>query len=281
MPERLPDNRAFVSLLTLAIGLAVFMVLSISAYLLYFFLGELPSVDTLKDYRPSIATRVYADNNELIDEFFLEDRKIINISELPKYVIQAFVAAEDSRFYEHRGVDFQGISRAFFKNIQAGRIVQGGSTITQQVAKALYLSPEKSYVRKIKEAILAFKIDRYLTKDEILNLYLNHIYLGHGTYGVEAAAQGYFGKSARYLTLPEAAMLAGLPKAPSTYSPFTHSDRARQRQIYVLERMEEDGYITRADREKALNAQLTFRSVRPKEKIAPYFVEHIRRYIVE
>jgi penicillin-binding protein 1A len=279
--EHPPDRRGFASLLTIAVGLAVVMILAISGYLLYFFLGELPDVDTLKDYRPSIATRVYADNNELIDEFFLEDRKIIRIAELPKYVVQAFVAAEDSRFYEHKGLDFQGIFRAFFKNIQAGRIVQGGSTITQQVAKSLYLSPEKSYVRKIKEAILAFKIDRYLTKDEILNLYLNHIYLGHGTYGVEAAAQGYFGKSARYLTLPEAAMLAGLPKAPSTYSPFTHSDRARQRQIYVLERMEEDGYITRADREKALNAQLTFRSVRPKEKIAPYFVEHIRRYIVE
>jgi len=281
MLRRLLDHRAFVSLLTLAIGVAVVMILSISAYLLYFFLGELPSVDTLKDYRPSIATRVYADNNELIDEFFLEDRKIIKISELPKFVSQAFVAAEDSRFYEHKGVDFQGISRAFFKNIQAGRIVQGGSTITQQVAKSLYLSPEKSYIRKIKEAFLAYKIDRYLTKEEILNLYLNHIYLGHGTYGVEAAAQGYFGKSARYLTLPEAAMLAGLPKAPSTYSPFTHFERARQRQVYVLERMEEDGYITRPEREKALNATLALRSVRPKEKIAPYFIEHIRRYIVE
>ena len=281
MSKNRSDNRGFVSLLTVALGVAVIMVLALTGYLLYFFLGELPSVDTLKDYRPSIATRVYADNNELVDEFFLEDRKIIKVAELPNFVVQAFVAAEDSRFFEHRGIDVQSISRAFLKNLRAGRIIQGGSTITQQVAKSLYLSPEKRYIRKIKEAILAYKIDRYLTKEEILNLYLNHIYLGHGTYGVEAAAQGYFGKSARLLTLPEAAMLAGLPKAPSTYSPFSHFDRARQRQSYVLERMVEDGYITGADQERALNTPLTLRSVRPKEKIAPYFVEHIRRYIVE
>jgi penicillin-binding protein 1A len=279
--KRLLGKWGFGSILAVLIGLVIALVLAVTGYLFYFFLGELPSVDTLKDYRPSIATRVYADNNELIDEFFLEDRKIIKITDLPKYVIQAFVAAEDSRFFEHQGLDFQGISRAFFKNLQAGRIVQGGSTITQQVAKALYLSPEKRYVRKVKEAILAYKIDHYLTKEEILNLYLNHLYLGHGTYGVEAAAQGYFGKSARYLTLPEAAILAGLPKAPSAYSPFTHFDKARQRQIYVLERMEEDGYITKQDRERALSTPLSLRSIKPKEKVAPYFIEHIRRYIVE
>jgi len=279
--RRLLGKGGFASIIAILIGLAAALVLAVTGYLFYFFLGELPSVDTLKDYRPSIATRVYADNNELIDEFFLEDRKIIKINDLPKYVVQAFVAAEDSRFFEHKGLDFQGISRAFFKNLQAGRIVQGGSTITQQVAKALYLSPEKRYIRKIKEAILAYKIDHYLTKEEILNLYLNHIYLGHGTYGVEAAAQGYFGKSARYLSLPEAAILAGLPKAPSAYSPFTHFDKARQRQAYVLERMEEDGYITKQDRERALSTSLPLRSIKPKEKVAPYFIEHIRRYIVE
>ncbi len=133
----------------------------------------------LKDFRPSIATRVYGDNNELIDEFFLEDRKLIKISDIPRYAVQAFVAAEDARFFHHRGFDLQSITRAFYKNLEAGKIVQGGSTITQQVAKSLYLSPERSYARKIKEAILAYKIDRYLTKEEILNLYLNYIYLGH------------------------------------------------------------------------------------------------------
>jgi penicillin-binding protein 1A len=224
---------------------------------------------------------VYADNNELIDEFYLEDRKVIRISELPKVVIQAFVAAEDTRFYQHRGVDILSIMRAFFKNIEAGRIVQGGSTITQQVAKSLYLSPERNYMRKIKEAILAYRIDKYLSKDEIMNLYLNHIYLGHGTYGIEAASQGYFGKSAKDLALSEAALLAGLPKAPGNYSPYAHLDMARQRQLYVLGRMLEDGYITAQEKEEAIGAPVKLRSIKPKEKIAPYFIENVRRYILE
>jgi penicillin-binding protein 1A len=252
-----------------------------STLLYYILLKELPSIATLKDYRPSIATRVYSDNDELVDEFFLEDRKVVRIQDLPPLVVQAFVAAEDARFYQHRGFDLQSISRAFFKNIEAGRVVQGGSTITQQVAKSLFLTPERSYLRKIKEAILAFKIDRYLTKDEILYLYLNHIYLGHGTYGVEAAAEAYFGKSARELTLPEAAILAGLPKAPNNYSPYGNPERAKQRQAYTLERMLESGYITKEQKDAALAAPLHLRSIRPKDKIAGYFVENIRRYVQE
>jgi penicillin-binding protein 1A len=252
-----------------------------SSILYYILLKELPSIAALKDYRPSIATRVYADNNELIDEFFLEDRKVINLADVPKIVIQAFVAAEDARFYQHRGFDLQGITRAFYKNIEAGRIVQGGSTITQQVAKSLYLSSERKYMRKIKEAILAYKIDKYLTKDEIMSLYLNHIYLGHGTYGIEAASHGYFGKSAKYLTLPEAALLAGLPKAPSSYSPFINFDKARQRQTYVLDRMVEDEYITQEEKSRALAIPIKLKSTRPKEKIAPYFIENVRRYVLE
>ena len=252
-----------------------------SSILYYILLKELPSIAALKDYRPSIATRVYADNNELIDEFFLEDRKVIKLADVPKIVIQAFVAAEDARFYQHRGFDLQGITRAFYKNIEAGRIVQGGSTITQQVAKSLYLSSERKYMRKIKEAILAYKIDKYLTKDEIMSLYLNHIYLGHGTYGIEAASHGYFGKSAKYLTLPEAALLAGLPKAPSSYSPFINFDKARQRQAYVLDRMVEDEYITQEEKSRALAIPIKLKSTRPKEKIAPYFIENVRRYVLE
>ena len=267
----------------LLVTVLCFLILAVvgSSILYYILLKELPSIAALKDYRPSIATRVYADNNELIDEFFLEDRKIIKITEVPKIVIQAFVAAEDARFYQHTGFDLQSITRAFYKNIEAGRVVQGGSTITQQVAKSLYLSSERKYMRKIKEAILAYKIDRYLTKDEIMHLYLNHIYLGHGTYGIEAASQGYFGKSAKYMTLPEAALLAGLPKAPSSYSPFLHFDKARQRQAYVLDRMFEDEYITQAEKERALATPIHLKSIRPKEKIAPYFVENVRRYILE
>lgn len=252
-----------------------------SSLLYYLLLKELPSIAALKDYRPSITTRVYADNNELIDEFSLEDRKVVKYEEIPKMVIQAFVAAEDARFFQHKGFDMQSMSRAFFKNLEAGRIVQGGSTITQQVAKALYLSPEKSYLRKLREALLAYKIDTYLSKEEIITLYLNHIYLGHGTYGIEAASQGYFGKSASDLTLAEAAMLAGLPKAPSNYSPYLHPDKAYQRQTYVLTRMLEDHYITQAQKEHALARPLRFRSIKPKDKIAPYFIENVRRYIQE
>lgn len=271
------------TLLTFFLALIVFvLVVTVGGAVAYYALTvDLPGIDALKDYRPSIASRVYDDNNELIDEFFLEDRKVVRIADVPKIVRYAFVASEDSRFYQHQGLDIQSIFRAISKNVGAGHIVQGGSTITQQVAKMMYLSPEKKYTRKIKEAILAYKIDRYLSKDEILNLYLNQIYMGHGTYGIESAALGYFGKNAKDLNLPEAAMLAGLPKAPSNYSPFLHYDKAKQRQIYVLTRMMEDGYISREEMEKASAAPLKLRPIKPKDKVAAYFVETVRRYVQE
>lgn len=262
--------------------MVLILVVTIGGTVTYYALTiDLPGIDTLKDYRPSIASSVYDDNNELIDDFFLEDRKIVNMAEIPKVVHYAFIAAEDSRFYQHQGFDIQSIFRALFKNFEAGHIVQGGSTITQQVAKLMYLSPEKKYIRKVKEAILSYKIDKYLTKDEILNLYLNQIYLGHGTYGIESASLGYFGKSAKELTLPEAALLAGLPKAPNTYSPFLYFERAKQRQAYVLSRMVEENYITQAEMDKAVKARLKLRDIKPKDKVAAYFVEHIRRYVQE
>jgi len=262
--------------------MVLILVVTIGGAVTYYALTiDLPGIDTLKDYRPSIASSVYDDNNELIDDFFLEDRKIVNMAEIPKVVHYAFIAAEDSRFYQHQGFDIQSIFRALFKNFEAGHIVQGGSTITQQVAKLMYLSPEKKYIRKVKEAILSYKIDKYLTKDEILNLYLNQIYLGHGTYGIESASLGYFGKSAKELTLPEAALLAGLPKAPNTYSPFLYFERAKQRQAYVLSRMVEENYITQAEMDKAVKARLKLRDIKPKDKVAAYFVEHIRRYVQE
>ena len=269
----------------LKIALAVFLILLAAgagtAVAYRVMTMDLPGIDALKDYRPSIASRVLDENDLLIDEFFLEDRKMINIADVPKLVQYAFVAAEDSRFYKHRGVDLLSIFRALFKNVEAGKIVQGGSTITQQVAKLMYLTPERKYVRKLKEAILSYRIDKYLTKDEILHLYLNQIYLGHGTYGIESASTGYFGKSARALTLPEAALLAGLPKAPTTYSPFLNFKRAKQRQLYVLARMEEEGFITKDQMNQAAAAPLSLRPMKPKDKVAAYFVEHVRRYVQE
>ena len=257
----------------------VLILIIAGAGFVYSLLNGLPSIASLKDYRPSIITRVYADNDQLIDEFYLEDRKVVQVTDLPKFVIQAFVAAEDARFFRHQGIDLRSIIRAFFKNMKAGSIVQGGSTITQQVAKGLFLSPEKKYIRKLREAILAYRIDRYLKKYEILNLYLNQIYLGHGAYGIEAASQHYFGKTAKELTLPEAALLAGLPKAPSRYSPVLHPERARQRQLYVLDRMAEDGYITEKEMMAATATPVDLKKARSKDKPAPYFTENIRRYI--
>ncbi|MCX5850443.1 MAG: transglycosylase domain-containing protein, partial [Deltaproteobacteria bacterium] len=264
--------------------IAACLVLAIAAMLagvllLYSVVRDLPAIDMLKDYRPSIITTVYSKDQDVIDEFYLEDRKIIHINELPRHVILAFVAAEDARFFEHEGLDFKGIARAFIKNMLAGHIIQGGSTITQQVAKSLFLTPEKSYLRKLKEAILAYRIDRYLKKYETLNLYLNQIYLGHGTYGVETAARKYFGKSASELTLPEAALLAGLPKAPSRYSPFQNPKYARTRQLYVLKQMRENGFISEEEEAEAVAAPVELKEQNDEGKIAPYFTENIRRYI--
>lgn len=221
-------KRIFLSILVLF----PFVIAAFGVYM-YIIVRELPDVHSLKDYRPSITTRIYGDGNQLIDEFFIEDRRLIAISKLPKNVVNAFVAAEDSRFFQHKGIDWIGIMRAFLKNLEHGAIVQGGSTITQQVAKSFYLSSERTMGRKVREIVLAYRINKNLKKYEILNLYLNQIYMGHGSYGIEAASQCYFGKSAAALTLPEAAMLAGLPKAPSRYSPFVSMERATQRQQYV------------------------------------------------
>ena len=272
-------KKKYLKIIIVGILLLCFIGLAGGGIFFYSLVKGLPSIASLKDYRPSIITRIYANNDELIDEFYLEDRKVIQVTSLPKFVIQAFVAAEDARFFHHGGIDMLSIIRAFIKNLQAGTIVQGGSTITQQVAKSLFLTPRKSYIRKLREAILAYRINTYLKKYEILNLYLNHIYLGHGTYGIEAASQRYFGKSAEKLTLPEAALLGGLPKAPSRYSPYLHTERARMRRSYVLKRMAEDGYIAEEEKALALEAPIELEDSEKREKLAPYFTENVRRYI--
>jgi penicillin-binding protein 1A len=249
----------------------------------YFYLSSnLPQITSLTEYHPPIITTVYSDDGRKIAEFFEERRIIKPLDEIPQELINAFIAAEDSRFYKHKGIDFYSIIRAFFKNLEAGTIVQGGSTITQQVTKSFLLTPEKSYTRKLKEAILAYRIDKAFNKTEILYLYLNQIYLGHGAYGVEAAAENYFGKSAKDLNLAECAMLAGLPQAPSKYSPFKYPERAKQRQIYVLNRMVDEGFITNIEATEAINTPL---EIKPRrnwyiEEI-PYYTEQVRRYVEE
>lgn len=241
---------------------------------------DLPRIQTLKDYRPPIISRIYADDGRVIGEFFRERRVVVPLAEIPPRLIQAFVAAEDARFFQHPGVDPLGILRAALKNLQAGAIRQGGSTITQQVTRSFLLTPEKSYVRKLKEIILSHRIEQNFTKEEILFLYLNQIYLGHGAYGVQAAAENYFGKSVGELTLAECALLAGLPQAPSRYSPLRNPEQARTRQVYVLQRMVEEGMITPREAEEALAEPLEFKTRRnPYLEAAPYYTEHVRRFV--
>jgi penicillin-binding protein 1A len=249
----------------------------------YFYIStDLPHINSLTEYHPPIITTVYSDDGRKIAEFFEERRIIKPLDEMPPALINAFIAAEDSRFYKHKGIDFYSIIRAFFKNLEAGTIVQGGSTITQQVTKSFLLSPERSYTRKLKEAILAYRIDKAFNKKEILFLYLNQIYLGHGAYGVEAAAENYFGKSVKEMNLAECAILAGLPQAPSKYSPFKHPERAKQRQIYVLNRMVDEGFISNIQATEAINTAV---EIKPRrnwyiEEI-PYYTEQVRRYVEE
>ena len=262
---------------------AVILFLSgvLTSVIVYFYLSkDLPKISSLTDYHPSIITEVFSDDNRKIAEFYHERRVVVPLSEIPPMLIEAFISSEDARFYKHQGVDFLSIVRAFIKNLEAGEIVQGGSTITQQVTKSFFLTPERSYNRKIKEAILAYRIDKTFSKQEILYLYLNQIYLGHAAYGVEAASENYFAKSTKELNLAECAILAGLPQAPSRYSPFRFPEKAKQRQIYVLNRMVAEGYITNIQATKAINVQL---DIQPRrnwyiEKV-PFYTEHVRRYI--
>ena len=246
--------------------------------------ANLPPVDKLLRYQLPVATRVYANDGTLLGEFYTEKRYLVPIAQIPPIVRAAFIAAEDSNFYHHKGVDVLGIVRAAVANFTAGSVVQGGSTITQQVVKALLLTPEKSYERKAKEILLALRLERQLSKDEILYLYLNLIYLGNGAYGVGAAAQEYFDKDVGQLSLAEAALLAGLPQAPSRYSPVRHWDRAKHRQRYVLERMAREGFVSWAAAEEALKEQVELAHAdqkTPTYNAAPYFVEHVRRFLEE
>ncbi len=217
---------------------------------------KIPDISAVAGYNPSQATIIYDRQGQIVDRMFIEDRTVIPLDAMTPLLAKAFVAAEDGRFYEHPGLDFFSVLRAAINNMVDGAKSQGGSTITQQVIKSLLLTPEKTYIRKFKEAILAWRIDKLMTKDEILHIYLNQIYLGEGAYGVEAAARIYFGKNSSRLSLGECALLAGLPQAPSRYSLFDHLDRAIERQKYVLNRMAADGYIGTEAAQKAYEEKI-------------------------
>jgi penicillin-binding protein 1A len=244
------------------------------------FVRDLPDLRTIEDYRPPIASRVIDRNGEEIGEFFKERRTLAPMESLPRHLVEAFVAGEDSSFFEHAGIDYRSILRAAWVNLRAGgEIKQGASTITQQMVKGLLLSPERKFRRKIREMILAQRIEKRFSKQEILYLYLNQIYFGHGAYGIREAARTYFDKDTLELTVSESALLAGLPKAPSRYSPFSNPDVAEQRRRYVLSRMHAEGYLDAAGYSTAIAEfpDLADRAASRDDPAAAYFTEEVRR----
>lgn len=256
-----------------AMGIAIALIVLVLAY------PKLPSLEVLTDYRPKIPLRIYTADGHLIGEFGEERRAIVAIGDVPVLMKQAILAAEDDRFYEHGGVDYLGILRAAGANLIGGGKRQGASTITQQVARNFFLTGEKTYTRKLYEALLSFKIENNLTKDQILELYINQIFLGQRAYGFAAAAQIYFGKPLKDISIAEAAMLAGLPKAPSAYNPIVNPKRARIRQQYVLRRMLELGLITQAQHEAASKEPLVIKRELAEFAVHAEFAAEMARQI--
>lgn len=253
---------------------------------------DLPEFTDVSQYRPKLATKVLSVDGRLIGEFYSERRIVVPYERIPKRLIQAFIAAEDKKFFDHHGIDYLGMANAVLQKVTGQtKKLRGASTITQQLAKSLLISAEgfgagteRSIKRKVREALLASRLETNLNKEEILWLYLNQVYLGHGAYGVQAAAENYFRKDVQELTLAEMSVLAGLPQAPSRFSPFIAPTAARARQEYVLQRMLTDGYITAAEKAEALSLSVE-KTVHARDDsfldTAPYFTEHVRRHIVD
>ena len=242
--------------LALAGVLTVTLVVGVALVMAY---PQLPDISDLADYRPKLSMRVFSVEGKVIGEFGEERRKLIPFKDIPNVVKQAVLSIEDARFYQHGGVDYIGLARASLANVGRAKS-QGASTITMQVARNVYLSSEKTFTRKIYELLLTYKLEHLLSKDQIFEIYLNQIYLGHRAYGFAAAAETYFGKPIQSLSIAEAAMLAGLPKAPSAYNPINNPKRARSRQLYIIERMQDNGFITAAQATAAKAEELKIRT---------------------
>lgn len=244
-------------------------------------LKDIPSIKDFEKIKVPAGTKVFAENGVLIGEFKIQKGIYVPYKQLPKHLIDAVIAVEDSRFWKHRGIDFIGIGRALITDILHMKLKEGGSTITQQLAKIMFLTPEKTLSRKIKEAYLALKIESQLSKEKILELYLNNVYFGHGAYGVEMASRIYFGKSVTEITLAEAALLAGLIKAPNAYSPYNDMVRAKQRQEIVLDRMEKEELISPQERKRASQQKIHLYSLRITTENYNYFLEYVRKQLEE
>src|SRR5512141_2395665 len=288
LPRRSLSRRAVRWALFLLIGCVNAVLLVLVAGYVRFSRG-LPDIPTLERYRPPVITEVISADGQLAGEFFNERRKVVPYERIPKKLVQAFVASEDQHFFEHGGIDLLGTIRAAVNTYVLRKHIQGGSTITQQTAKAILISAEgfergtkRNLARKIRELILARRLEEAFTKEQILWLYLNGVYLGHHSSGVQAAAENYFRKNVEDLTLGDAALLAGLPQAPTRYSPFTHPDAAKARRRYVLRRMSEDGVITAEERRKAEEAEVkVFPLDDAFRETAPCYAEQVRRQLVE
>jgi penicillin-binding protein 1A len=248
-------------------------------FLFFIFSFGLPTVESLKDYKPSPGTMILAEDGRVMGHIRIEKGVYVPLQRIPKYMVNALLATEDPRFFQHKGIDYRGIMRAALQNIIQVRVAQGGSTITQQLTKVVFLTSERSIQRKIKEVILARRIEKELTKQEILELYLNKIYFGNGAYGVQMASKTYFGKSIWEVNQAEAALLAGLPKSPAVYSPYSDIDLTKARQWHVLKRMVAEGYLTEEQSKKFYDQPLNLENLRPQEELAPHLVDYIRKYI--
>jgi penicillin-binding protein 1A len=265
------------TLLTLAFS--ALLLVGYAAAIVY---PTLPSLEALTSYNPKVPLQIFSSEGYLIGEFGEERRALVKITEVPQQLRQAILAAEDERFYEHGGVDYIGVVRAALHNFTSGSASQGASTITMQVARNFFLSKEKTFTRKFNEALLAFKIEHSLTKDQILEIYINQIYLGQRAYGFASAAQVYFGKNLRDLNLAEIAMLAGLPKAPSRFNPVVNMQRAKDRQLYVLRRMRELNFVTQGEFDAASQLPILVRRDQPEfATSAEYFTEMVRQSMYE
>jgi penicillin-binding protein 1A len=257
--------------------LAVLAIAGVAVAAYVYWPTDLPPAKALEEYTPSVGSRVYADDDEFLTEFQAEKRIFVPLQQIPPALRNAIIAVEDARFYSHFGVDVRGILRAAYANFRHGRVVEGGSTITQQLAKVLFLTPDRSFSRKVKEALLAFELEKRYSKDRLLELYLNQVYMGHGAFGVEAAARMYFGKSVQDLTLPEAAMLAALPRSPGNYSPFERPELAQRRRAIVVGRLLEHGYINEAEAKATNRAPLGLVPSERRRGSGQYFLEYLQQ----
>lgn len=279
LPEVEVGGRKLVGRVYFGLLLAAAALIGAFAGLLIVYSTDLPEVSELENYRPSAVTELYDDHGREIGSFAIQRRVIVSYDQLPKILRQAIISIEDKDFERHWGINVRRVAGAFYRDVVLHRRAQGASTLTMQLSRNLFLSPERTLTRKIQEAILAIQIERRFTKPQIFTMYCNQIYLGHGVYGFEAGAEYYFGKHAKDLTLDEAAVLAGLPKSPADYSPILHPERSLARRNLVINNLLEDGKITAAEANRAKVAPLKLNVTVPTDNISPWFVEEVRRYL--